>query len=132
MCRGHSHYPAFAPSSSKVAAKFFFVFCILLSIICPNCACTQLFSVPYSFFAFCCPRRCLSRCKHCSAAAEGSRSRPVSAASLTFLDSTLDLVISPALVLLKGVWHTGIKIWVPYLFIVSGVSLPLGPFSRCN
>ena len=103
----------------------FFVFCILLSIICPNCACTQLFSVPYSFFAFCCLRRCLSRCKHCSAAAEGSRSWPVSAASSTFLDSTLDLVISPALV-------PGIKIWVPYLFIVSGVSLPLGPFSRCS
>ena len=40
--------------------------CILLSIICPNCACTQLFLVPYNFFVFCCSRRHLSRCKHCS------------------------------------------------------------------
>ena len=28
-------------------------FCILLVIICPSCACTQLFLVPYSFFVFC-------------------------------------------------------------------------------
>ena len=40
--------------------------CILLSIICPNFACTQLFLVPHSFFVFCCLRRHLSRCKHCS------------------------------------------------------------------
>ena len=40
------------------------VFLYLLSRICPNCACTQLFLVPYSFFVFCCSRRCLSRCKH--------------------------------------------------------------------
>ena len=44
----------------------FGLFCILLSIICPNCACTQLFLVPSSFFVFCCWRRCLSKCKHCS------------------------------------------------------------------
>ena len=38
----------------------FWSFCNLL-IICPNCACVQLFLVSYSFFVF-----CLSRCKHCS------------------------------------------------------------------
>ena len=46
--------------------------------ICPNCSCTQLFLVPYSFFVFCCSRRCLSRCKHCSTAAKGPRSQTVS------------------------------------------------------
>ena len=40
-------------------------FCIL-SIICPNCTCMQLFFSPYSFFVFCCWRRGVSRCKHCS------------------------------------------------------------------
>ena len=44
----------------------FWSFCIFLSIICPNCACTQLFLVPYGFFVFCFSRRRLSRCKHCS------------------------------------------------------------------
>ena len=38
---------------------------ILLLISCPNCPCMQLFLVPYSFFAFCCWRKHLSRCKHC-------------------------------------------------------------------
>ena len=45
---------------------------ILLSIICPNYACTHLFSVPYAYFVFCCPRRHLSRCKQCT---EGLRSQ---------------------------------------------------------
>lgn len=43
----------------------FWSFCFL-SVTCPNCARTQLFLVPYSFFVCCCPRRCLCRCKHCS------------------------------------------------------------------
>ena len=42
----------------------FWSLCIFLSIICPNCTYMQLFVVPYSFFVFCCSRRCLSRCKH--------------------------------------------------------------------
>ena len=45
---------------------FFLSFCILLSRTYPNCPCTQLFLVAYSFFLFCCLRRCLCRCKHCS------------------------------------------------------------------
>ena len=44
---------------------FWFV-CILLSVICSNCASTQLLLVPYSFTVFCCSRRCVFRCKHCS------------------------------------------------------------------
>ena len=50
----------------------------LLSRICPNCACTQLFLVPFSFFAFCCSRRDVSRYKHCGIATKGPRSQPVS------------------------------------------------------
>ena len=59
----------------------FWSFCILLFIICPKCACTQLFLVPYIFFVFCCLRRRLSRCKHCSKGSQvpGFRSQPVSA-----------------------------------------------------
>ena len=56
----------------------FLVFLYFLSIICPNWACTQLFLVPYSFFVFFGLRKCLSRCKHCSTAAKGPRSQPVS------------------------------------------------------
>ena len=52
----------------------FWSFCIFLSIICPSCACTQLFLVPFSFFVICSLRRHLSRCKHCS---RGSQVPPV-------------------------------------------------------
>ena len=65
LCRDHTQYPAFAPSTSEVAVGFW-PFCILLFIIFPNCACMQLSLVPYSFFIFCCSRRCLPRCKHSS------------------------------------------------------------------
>ena len=62
-CRGHVQYPAFAPGSSKVAVGGFGLF---WSRICPNYTWMQLFLVPYSFFVFCCWRRGVSRCKHCS------------------------------------------------------------------
>ena len=55
-----------SPTSASSWVLFFWYFCILLSIICPNCICMQLFLVSYSFFVFCCSRRHLSRCKHCS------------------------------------------------------------------
>ena len=58
------------PVLQKWQVGFFWSFCILLSIICPNCQCMQLFLVPYCFFVFCFSRRCLSRCKHCG---KGSR-----------------------------------------------------------
>ena len=51
----------------------FLVFLCLLFIMCPNCACMQLFLVSYSFFVICSSRRCLSRCKHCSSAGKGPR-----------------------------------------------------------
>ena len=62
VCRGHAQYRAFAPNVLFLVQALqrwqlrFLVFCIFLSIICPNCACTQLFFVPYSFFVFCCSR----------------------------------------------------------------------------
>ena len=79
-----SQHPAFAPGSSEVAVGFcfFFVFFMLLYIICPNCACTQLFLVPYSFLTFCCLRRHLSRCQHCN---KGSQ---VAGPSLSHIQST--------------------------------------------
>ena len=40
--------------------------------------CTQLFLVPYSFFVFCGLRRCVSKYEHCSTAAKGPKSQPVS------------------------------------------------------
>ena len=39
VCRGHVQFPVFAPGSPEVAVGFFWSFCVLLSIICPNCAC---------------------------------------------------------------------------------------------
>ena len=41
-------------------------FDLFWSRICPNYTCMGLFLVPYSFFVFCCWRRGVSRCKHCS------------------------------------------------------------------
>ena len=40
--------------------------------------CTQLFVVPYSFFAFCCSKRRVSRSKYCRTVAKDLRSQPVS------------------------------------------------------
>lgn len=65
VCRGHAQYPTFAPGSSEVGVGFLWSFCTL-SIICSHCSCTQLFLAPYNFFVFCCSRRHLFRCKHCS------------------------------------------------------------------
>ena len=41
-------------------------FLYLIVYNCPGCTLVQLFLVPYSFFVFCCSKRRLSRCKHCS------------------------------------------------------------------
>ena len=65
VCSDHARSPAFALDTSEVAVGFW-SFCIFLFIICPNCPCMKLFLVPCSFFVFCCWRRGLSRCKHCS------------------------------------------------------------------
>ena len=56
----------------------FLVSLYLWSRICLNCSCTQLSLTPYSFFVVCTSGRGMSRCKHCSTAAKGPRSQPVS------------------------------------------------------
>ena len=63
VCRRQAQYPVLAPSSSEAAVGVFWSFHILLSVICPQYTCLQVFLVPYSFFVFYCSRRCLSRCK---------------------------------------------------------------------
>ena len=55
----------------------FLVSLYVLSRICPNCPCTQLSSVPYSFSIFYCSRRGMSSCKHRNIA-KGPGSQPVS------------------------------------------------------
>ena len=68
VCRGHAQCPAFAAGSSEVTVGFLvFVSFVQIGL---NCACVQLFLVPYSFFVFCCSRRGVSRGKPCS---KGSR-----------------------------------------------------------
>ena len=59
--------PAFVSGSLEMAAGLWSL-CILLSIICHSCTCTHLFLVPCinSYLVFCCLRKYLSRCKHCS------------------------------------------------------------------
>ena len=56
----------------------FLVFLYLLSEICPDCNCTQLFLLPSSLFVFWCSRRYLNKGKHCSITAKGPSSQPVS------------------------------------------------------
>ena len=63
--QGSCTVPCFCSQHLRSGSWVFWSFCILLSIICPSCACMQSFLVPYSFFVFCCLRRLLSRCKHC-------------------------------------------------------------------
>lgn len=62
----------------KGAVGVFGLFVSFRSRICSNYACMQLFFFSYSFFVFCCSRSGVSRCKHCSTAAQGPRAQPVS------------------------------------------------------
>lgn len=74
--RDHVQLPAFAPGSSGVALSLW-PFCILLFTMCLNCPCMWLSLVLYSFFAFCCWGRHLSRSK-CRRPNRGSQVQPVS------------------------------------------------------
>ena len=64
--QGTCAVPCFCSQLFRTSIRFFLSFSIFLSIICPSCPGMQLFLVRYSFFAFCCWRRCLSRYQHCS------------------------------------------------------------------
>ena len=61
-----SQHTIFSPNLFKSGSWVFGLF--VLSLICPNCSCTQLFSVSHSFslFFFFCLRIHLSKCQHCS------------------------------------------------------------------
>ena len=106
LCRGHAQDPAFAPGSSKeaVGCIFFWVILYLLSRICPNSACTQLFSVPYSFFVFCCSKRGLSKWKHCSTAAKGPSPRLSHSYSTTFISIYLPSKYSSTIIEYAQLW----------------------------
>ena len=91
VCRGHAQYSAFVPDTlfllqapQKWQLGFSGLFVSFGSRICPDCACTQLFLVPYSFFVFCWSRRGVSVCKHCSTAAKGPGSQPVSLSHFSY------------------------------------------------
>ena len=79
LCAGGMHSTLLLLPTPCLCSLLFrsgiWAFCIFLSIICPSCSCGQLFLVPYSFFVFCCSRRCVSGA---STAAKGPRSQPVS------------------------------------------------------
>lgn len=70
MCRDHVQCPAFALCTSEMAVGLEGGGCTLWFIICPNCACVQLFLVLCSFFLFCCSRRL---CLGISASVKGPR-----------------------------------------------------------
>ena len=73
VCRVCAQYPAFAPGSSKVAFGIFGLFVSFVQNL-PQLHIHAFILVPYSFFVFCCLKRGVSRCKHCSPLAKGSRS----------------------------------------------------------
>ena len=54
-CRGHVQCSAFTLGFSEVVVGFL-AFLHLLSLICPNCTCMQLFSIPHSCFVFRCSK----------------------------------------------------------------------------
>ena len=69
VSRGHAQYRAFAPDTLHLLQApwkwqvAFLVSLYLLSRVCPNCTCLQLFLVPTISFAFCFLGRGVSRCK---------------------------------------------------------------------
>ena len=75
--QGACPVPCFCSGSSKVA---FWIFGLFVSFVqnWPQLHIHAFILAPYSFFVFCCLKRGVSRCKHCSPLAKGSRSQSVS------------------------------------------------------
>ena len=71
--------PCFCSRLFRSGSWVFLVFLYLLSRICPSCLCMPLFLAPYSFLAFCCLRRGMSRREH------RSKGHEVSACLSTYL-----------------------------------------------
>ena len=76
--------PAFASGAAGVAVQFW-PLCVLLAVICPICACEQLFLVPYSFFVSCRWRGGGDACPGVSAQAQGPGSQPARQPSLVIV-----------------------------------------------
>lgn len=110
---GQAQYPAFAPTFSFCSWLFrngswnffFFIFYICWSRICPNCAFTQLFLVPYSFFVFCCPGAS-TEVKH-------PRSQPVSV--IVFYINLDNLANSNSSIFTHGKTEARRWIWLAFL-----------------
>ena len=84
-CRGTCVVPCFCSWHTIFCFQLFrngswsfFSHCVFWFSICPNCTCTQLSLLLYSFFLFCCLSWGVSKCKLCSSAVKGSRYQPVS------------------------------------------------------
>ena len=75
-CRGHVHYPTFAPNPLLLLLRSgSWVFGLFVSFgpkFAPAAYAHSYFH-SHSFFVFCCWRRSLSRCKHCSKEPPGPR-----------------------------------------------------------
>ena len=72
VCRVCAQFPAFVPDSLEVVVGFLVFLCLVHNL--PQLPMREvIFLVPYGFFVFCCWRRLLSRCKHCSKGSQVSR-----------------------------------------------------------
>ena len=77
VCRGLVQYPVCAQGSSDVAIGFLVSLYLWVQNL-YHLHRTQLFVVPYSFFAFCCSKRVVSKSKYYRTVAKDPRSQPVS------------------------------------------------------
>ena len=68
--------PYFCSGLFKSDSWVFQSVCVFCSEFVPTVH-AQLFLVPHGFFVFCCWRRGVSRCKHCSTVAKGPNPQPV-------------------------------------------------------
>ena len=76
VCWMCAQFPAFVPDSLEVVVGFLVFFSLVHNL--PQLPMQAvIFLVPYGFFVFCCWRRGVSRCKHCSTAAKGPNPQPV-------------------------------------------------------
>ena len=64
--RGHTAVSCFCSGHLRSSSWVFGLFVSCCSKFVPIAHVHSYFLVPYSFFIFCCPRKHLSRCKHCS------------------------------------------------------------------
>ena len=71
MCQVCAQSFAF-PDSLEVVVECLVFLCLVHNLLQPPMQ-AVIFLVPYGFFVFCCWRRLLSRCRHCSKGSQVSR-----------------------------------------------------------